>query len=637
MAKEQPSKEGQSQPLIKVGRTGIVKFTNAKGCVMQEAEAYLELVHERGKKGLPIERVYRQLFNPSLYLKAYGKIYRNAGAMTQGVTEETVDGMSMEKIETIIEAMRYEKYQWTPSKRVYIPKKNGKKRPLGIPPWSDKLVQEVLRTVLEAYYEPQFSEHSHGFRPERGCHTALREIYYDWKGVNWFIEGDISACFDRLDHELILKTLEEKVHDGRIIQLVKNMLDAGYMEDWKLNETLSGTPQGGVISPLLANILLDKLDKFVGENLIPKYTRGKLRGDEKSYTRLANQAKKARAKGNTEKANALKKQYQKMPSKDPNDPNYRRLKYVRYADDFLLGFSGPKEEAEEIKQAIKEFLQEQLKLELSEAKTLITNAKSEKARFLGYEIHIAQEDGVRVWEERNGRPINRRRINGTVIFEIPMEVKIAYTKRYMKNGKPTHRAELVKDSEYDIVTRYQLEYRGIANYYKLAKNLHTLNHLKWVMQISLTKTLAHKLKISVTKVYEKYRAKMTVENQTYEGLQIAVPREGKEPLIATWGGIPLKWDIKATLEDKPKKLPYGRTELVKRLLAEKCEHCGTTTDPLEVHHIRKLSDLKQYDGREKPAWVQFMSKRKRKTMVLCRPCHLDVTHGRPMTRQKSST
>lgn len=603
---------------------------------MQETKAYLELVHERGKKGLPIERVYRQLFNRNLYLTAYGKIYRNAGAMTPGVTGETVDGMSLEKIDTIIEAMRHERYQWTPSKRVYIPKKNGKRRPLGIPTWSDKLVQEVLRSILESYYEPQFSEHSHGFRPERGCHTALREIYYDWKGTNWFIEGDISACFDKLDHELILETLKEKIHDGRIIQLVKKTLDAGYMENWKYNETLSGTPQGGVISPILSNILLDKLDKYVEKILIPKYSKGQVRRGNKTYSNLASRSAKARKRGDKEQAALLKKEFQKLPSKDPYDPDFRRLRYVRYADDFLLGFCGPKEEAEEIKQDIKRFLNEVLRLELSDAKTLITHAKSEKARFLGYEVSTSQDNTTRVWEERNGRPVNRRRINGTICFEIPMDVKVTYSQRYMKYGKPIHRTEILKDSVFDIVTRYQMEYRGIVNYYKLAKNLHTLNYLKWVMEISLAKTLAHKLKLSVTQMYDKYKAKIVVGSKTYKGLQVIVLREGKKPLIATWGGIPLIWDLKATLEDKPKKLHYGRTELEQRLLAEKCEHCGST-EHIEVHHIRKLSDLNQYTGREKPAWVQFMSARRRKTMVLCRTCHLEVTHGQPMTRKKSST
>src|SRR6202022_4486584 len=174
---------------------------------MRTAETILGLIRERGKKGLPLERVYKLLFNRDLFLMAYGKIYRNQGAMTHGVTQETPDGMSLKKIDAIIEALRYERYQWLPARRTYIPKKNGKKRPLGMPVWSDKLVQEVVRLILEAYYEGQFSASSHGFRPERGCHTALRDIYYHWVGTAWFIEGDISHCFEKLNHDLLLKTL----------------------------------------------------------------------------------------------------------------------------------------------------------------------------------------------------------------------------------------------------------------------------------------------------------------------------------------------------------------------------------------------------------------------------------------------
>src|SRR5205085_10119631 len=239
---------------------GIVENEDSKVREMREAETILELIRERGKKRLPLERVYKLLFNQDLYLKAYGKIYRNTGAMTHGVTEETPDGMSLEKIDRIIEAIRYERYQWLPARRTYIPKKNGKKRPLGMPVWSDKLVQEVIRSLLEAYFEPQFSEHSHGFRPKRGCHTALREIYHAWRGTTWFIEGDISQCFDKLNHELLIEILKRHIQDERFIRFMQELLDTGYMEDWTFNQTFSGVPQGGIVSPILSNILLNELD-----------------------------------------------------------------------------------------------------------------------------------------------------------------------------------------------------------------------------------------------------------------------------------------------------------------------------------------------------------------------------------------
>jgi group II intron reverse transcriptase/maturase len=328
---------------------------------MQSTKVSLELIHERGKKGLPLERVYRQLFNRELYLTAYGKIYRNAGAMTHGVTDETPDGMSLEKIDAIIEALRYERYQWLPAKRVSILKKNGKKRPLGMPVWSDKLVQEVLRMIVNAYYDPQFSSHSHGFRPERGGHTALREIDQDWSATTCFIEGDISACFDKRDHQIMLEILQENIDDGRFINLISELLTAGYMEDWTYHETLSGSPQGGIVSPLLANVYLNKLDTFVETVLIPQYTRGSKRERNVEYGKLMARSTKLRKQGETEQAQEVRKRAQQMPSINVHDPNFRRLRFIRYADDFLLGFIGPKEEAEEIKQQLEQFLREQLK------------------------------------------------------------------------------------------------------------------------------------------------------------------------------------------------------------------------------------------------------------------------------------
>src|SRR4051794_39940954 len=217
---------------------------------MRNAKTVLAIIRERGKAGLYLEDVYRQLYNPDLYLRAYGRIYRNAGAMTRGITEETADGMSQRKIEGIIELLRNERYRWTPVRRVLIPKANGKTRPLGIPSWSDKLMQEVMRSILVAYYEPQFSPNSHGFRPERGCHTALSDVYFAWNGTKWFIEGDIKGCFDNIDHTILLSILREKIHDGRFVALIEGLLQAGYLEEWKFRPTWSGTPQGGIISPL---------------------------------------------------------------------------------------------------------------------------------------------------------------------------------------------------------------------------------------------------------------------------------------------------------------------------------------------------------------------------------------------------
>ena len=198
----------------------VIGYHNRKVCEMQSAETVLGVLRERGRKGLPCNELYRQMFNRDLYLLAYGRIYANQGAMTPGADAETADGMSEDKIDQIIEAMRHERYRFRPVRRIYIPKKNGKLRPLGLPSWSDKLVGEVVRLLLEAYYEPTFSDHSHGFRPGRGCHTALREVERTWTGTTWFIEGDISDCFGSLDHEIMIRILAEKIHDNRFLRLI---------------------------------------------------------------------------------------------------------------------------------------------------------------------------------------------------------------------------------------------------------------------------------------------------------------------------------------------------------------------------------------------------------------------------------
>jgi len=263
---------------------------------------------------------------------AYGNISPNKGAMTPGAGNETADGMSEAKIDEIIAAMRGERYRFAPVRRVYIPKKNGKLRALGLPSWSDKLAGEVVRLLLEAYYEPQFSGRSHGFRKKRGCHTALREIQSTWTGTVWFVEGDISGCFGKIDHEILLGILAEKIRDNRFLRLVRNMLKAGYLEDWQYHDTLSGTAQGGVVSPLLSNIYLDKLDKYAERELLPQYTRGSHRKANREYARLVKRRHEARHHGDREQARELARQMRALPSGDPVDPGYRKLSYIRYAD-----------------------------------------------------------------------------------------------------------------------------------------------------------------------------------------------------------------------------------------------------------------------------------------------------------------
>jgi group II intron reverse transcriptase/maturase len=593
---------------------------------MQTAEVVLSVLRDRGRKGLPCTQLYRQMFNKDLYLLAYGNIYSNQGAMTPGVGDETADGMSEEKIEQITGLMRQEKYRFSPARRVYIPKKNGKLRPLGMPTWSDKLVGEVVRLLLEAYYDPQFSGGSHGFRKSRGCHTALREIGSTWTGTTWFIEGDISDCFGSIDHEILLGIMAEKIYDNRFLRLIRNMMKAGYLEDWEYRDTLSGVPQGGPVSPILSNIYLDKLDKFVEQELIPQYTRGERRRLNPEYNKTAMRLRRTRKRGDRAEARDLLKRMRTLPRDDPMDPGYRRLKYTRYADDHILGFIGPKAEAEEIKATLAQFLRETLGLELNQDKTLITHARTQRARFLGYDISV--------WHCNTKITGGRRSANGKIALKVPPDVVKAQCARYRKHGKPWHRTRLQNLDDYDIVRTYGAEYRGVINYYLLAHDVSRLGVLRWNALTSLLKTLAAKHGSTVSKMAAKHKAKIETRDGLRTCFEARKHREGKEDLVARFGGIPLRQNRRAVIRDPaPVRAPYPRKQLIKRLRKRECELCETGATAA-VHQVTRLKELGE-PGPGQPAWAALMAKMRRKTLIVCAACHEYIHTAPPRTRHKS--
>jgi group II intron reverse transcriptase/maturase len=589
---------------------------------MQKAVAVLSVLRERGRRGLPCTQLYRQMFSEDLYLLAYGGIYANQGAMTPGASTETADDMSEAKISQIIGAMRHERYRFSPARRTYIPKKNGKLRPLGVTSWSDKLVGEVVRLLLEAYYEPQFSARSHGFRKGRGCHTALREIRDQWSGTVWFIEGDISDCYGSIDHSVLLSILAEKIHDNRFLRLVSDMLKAGYLEDWVYHDTLSGCAQGGVASPVLSNVYLDKLDRFAEQELIPQYTRGGTRVPNPAYTRVKDRLRSARRAGDRAGARELTRQMRSLPSKNPMDPGFRRLKYTRYADDHLLGFTGPKAEAEEIKARLAKFLRETLRLELNQDKTVITHARDGAARFLGYDITV-QHCNTKITG-------GQRSANGKIALRVPAEVVKAQCARYRHRGKPWHRPELQNLPDYDIVRIYGAEYRGVVNYYLLAQNVWWLHTLRWHAETSMLKTLAAKHHSTVTAMAARYKAKVITGNGPRTCFEARLKRNGKEDLVARFGGIILRQDRRAVITDAaPVTAHYPRKELVHRLRKRWCELCeqGTT---VAVHQVASLSKLGR-PGTGQPAWAALMAEKRRKTLIVCAPCHEHI-HTTPVTQ-----
>lgn len=595
---------------------------------MQDAATVLGIIRERSEQNQPLEHAYRLLYNPSFYLYAYGRISRNAGAMTPGVTGETVDGMSLEKIQHIIALIRREAYVWTPVRRISIPKKMGGKRPLGIPDWSDKLVQEVLRLILETHYEPRFSARSHGFRPNRGCHTALQEVK-TWTGTKWYVEGDIKGCFDNVDHEVLLAILAETIHDNRFLRLIRHMLQAGYLEGWEYGTTLSGTPQGGVLSPLLANVYLDQLDQFVETELQPAYTRGTVRASNREYKRILDRLRWARKSGDKAETRRWARALRRVPCGRPDDPTFRRLRYVRYADDFLLGFIGPVAEAEEMKQRLGTFLRDHLKLELSEEKTLITHARTQAARFLNYEIRVQYRNDLLT---NNGR-----KTNGKVALLMPADVVEAYRAGYVVDGHPKRDKLLAQESDFTIVDRYGGILRGVYNYYAWAQNVSWLSRLKFAMENSLLHTLAAKHRTTVQQILKRYKTQTETPKGLRNCLEVHIEREPKAPFIARFGGFPVVRQEVPILRDR---IPYQgprihRNERIQRLLHEECELCGKAGS-VEGHHIRKLADLKRH-GNHPPAWVQLMAMRRRKTLYVCHDCHVAITHGRINIVRSSSS
>ena len=593
---------------------------------MRSPERVLNSLNEHSKdSSYKFERLYRLLFNEELFYVAYQKIASNEGSTTKGSDGRSIDGMSLARIETLIASLKDESYQPHPSRRVHIPKKNGKTRPLGIPAFEDKLVQEVVRMILEAIYEGHFETTSHGFRPKRSCHTALLHIQKTFSGAKWFIEGDIKGFFDNIDHDVLVGILRERISDDRFIRLIRKFLKAGYVEDWTFHNTYSGMPQGGIVSPILANIYLDKLDKYVKE-YIRYFDMGTKRRPGKESNDLANERKRTvrklkKVKDGTEKAalvarlKAIEQERAAFPSGDEMDGSYRRLKYIRYADDFILGVIGSKEDALRIKEDIKSFLSESLALELSEEKTLITHT-GKSAKFLGYEITVTRNNHQRRDVQGRLRRTYGKRVRLNVSMATLRDKLLEYGAMEIKlrNGKeiwkPKCRSGLIFNDDLEILDRYNRETVGFCNYYLIANNCVVLHNFRYIMEYSMYKTFAGKYRSTVRKINKKYRLNklFTVK---YEQKGVIKSRtfyktSFKRRTTAFNGSCDIE--------------PYSiadvsRTNLTDRLKAEKCELCGAT-GKLIMHHVRNLKDLK---GKE--SWKRLMSARKRKTIALCPSCH----------------
>jgi group II intron reverse transcriptase/maturase len=603
---------------------------------MRNPENVLNSLAEHSKdSSYKFERLYRLFFNEELFFVAYQRIYAKEGNMTKGADGQTIDEMSLARFQKLIDSLKDESYQPAPSRRVYIPKKDGKQRPLGIPSVNDKLVQEVLRMILESIFERQFEDSSHGFRPIRSCHTALMQVQRNFTATKWFIEGDIRGFFDNINHDVLIGILKERINDERFLRLVRKFLNAGYLEEWVFHKTFSGTPQGGIVSPVLANIYLDKLDKFMKEYQT-KFDRGSKRKDNTEYFRLSRKIAKLGHKlesvedeseklSRIEKINAIKKERLALSSVDEMDDGYRRIKYVRYADDFLIGVIGSKKECEQIKGDIKTFLWENLKLGLSDDKTLITHG-NKPAKFLGYEIHVRKPSEDTKRSKKSG--ILNRVYGKKVVLTLPtgtMRRKLADYEAitYVEHDghqiwKPLSRIKLINNDDLEILDAYNAEIRGFYNYYSIANNSSSINDFYHIIQYSMFKTLAKKYRITTRQAIAKLRLGKDF-GVAYSG------RKGEKKVKLFYNaGFKRKTIVhEQSCDDLPNNIMLtATTSLVDRFKARVCEMCGSTDD-LEMHHVRKLKDVAR-----KQLWEILMHARRRKTMAVCQSCHKKIHGGK---------
>lgn len=594
------------------------------------------------RAGKRINGLHRLMRSPHLYELAYMRVSRNQGALTPGVDGATFDGMSLEKIARLSRRVAEGRYRPRPVRRVYIPKANGKTRPLGIPTVEDRLVQEVVRTILQAIYEPVFLDESHGFRPGRSCHTALENIQRTWTGTKWLIEVDVRGFFDNIDHAVLLSLLERRIDDHRFVGLVRAMLEAGYMEDWTVERTYSGTPQGGVVSPLLANIYLHELDLFMAE-MRSGFDRGAKRRANPAYKsaegairRLRRKIDAIRATGgdDAEVSAALKRiagldeARRAMPSVDPMDPNFRRLRYCRYADDFLIGVIGSKEEARETMAAVQTFLADRLHLDVSAEKSGISDA-SKGSRFLGYHVRTVAPRRPTVMVERRRSDGSRMRVprrpsSGNVRLTVPRDRVTAFCRRNGYGNLEQRRADIrpqfLSSSDLEIIVAYNAEFRGFANYYALANGVkQSLGLLELIVTSSLFKTIANRHRTTVRKTSRRLRRG--------SGYVLEHIIQGEPRILEVWllkHLRPRGWtDPAVDVVSTALGLTRSRNDLVSRLNAHQCEACGDDEGPFEVHHVRRLKDVQ-----DRPIALQRGVARLRKTTVLCQPCHLARHQGR---------
>jgi group II intron reverse transcriptase/maturase len=558
---------------------------------------------------------------------AYERIKSNPGNMTPGTDGQTFDGWSLEDIRTIIREMRSEQFQFKPVRREYIPKANGKMRKLGIASTRDKVVQEVMRMILEAVYDSPhgayFLESSHGFRPQRSRHSALREIRGKWAATNWFIEGDIQACFDEIDHGVLVSLLRKKIQDERFLNLIWKLLRAGYFDmRGARQDSLAGTPQGSGVSPILANIYLHELDEKV-DALRQKLATGKKKRRNPLYRKLSARKRALAKRGATDtpEFRELVRHIRSIPSVDVNDPNFIRIKYIRYADDWLIGICGPRVLAQTVKEEISVFLKDDLKLTLSEDKTHITHARTQSALFLGVQISIGRGGVQRVVKTHNGsgRRITRRSTGAEVVMEMPFQriIQRLHQRGFCSAlGESTTKIAWMNLDADQIVRMYNSINRGIQNYYRFVDNLERIACMQHMLRFSLARTLAGKYKISVKKVFQRWGRNTTI---TVKSKDDKPDRQVSFYLNSDWQKKRNAFRVKDAQIDLVQTAWRLRT---RSKLGQPCCLCGST-GPIVMHHVRHIRKM----GQQVKGFTRVMQALNRKQIPVCKSCHHKIHRG----------
>lgn len=571
--------------------------------------------------------LYRLVYDKDILMIAYERIKSKSGNMTPGTDGETLDGISTSYIERLSESLKDESFQFRPTRRQYIPKKNGKMRPLGVPSPRDKVVQEAIRIILEAIYDskisPTFVNESHGFREGRSTHTAIEQVRAKWGAPNWVIEGDIKSFFDEIDHQTLILLLRKRISDERFISLIWKALSAGYMEDGIFVSSKVGTPQGSIISPILANIYLHEFDVAVKgwidefSNTVKKRANPEYRAAVRKRDRLL----KASDGIVTEEVKSLTQTVRSLPSQDHADPNSIRVSYVRYADDWIIGVTGSKSLATLLRERAKVFLQEHLKLELSMEKTKITNLRDEPVHFLGFLISVPSPKEAKVSDYKAGvYGLERRVSHGSSIkVNIPMDAVIDRLKSRGfcdGSGFPTHHNTFLALDKDQIVTQYNSVMRGIANYYAACSNFSSLNRVDYILRFSLAKTLANKERTPMARQFRKRGFTMTVVKQIGEK-KMSVSFVDFRTLRRKFFGQ-AKLDL-----DHIFALQTFRTK--SRLGIEKCavKNCFSG-EPVEMHHVKHIRKV----GSKVRGFTKLMAQINRKQVPLCQSCHRKVHNGK---------